>query len=116
MPSGSEYVAQSPRFERQVPGGRHDLVFRIVFGSDGKAARFFKVSRMTIWRWRHDRVPLPQWVVKALTDLVQRKVAEVHEAQQELRYFMSLAPRPPRPLSGCCAGYERNSEGPRGSA
>jgi hypothetical protein len=92
-----------------VPGGRHDLIFKVVFGSDGKAARYFRVSRMTVWRWRHDRAPLPEWVVKALTHLVQCKVAEAHEAQQELRYFLP-------PLSGCCAGYVRNSEGPRGLA
>ena len=65
---------------------------------------------MTVWRWRHDRAPLPDWVVKALTDLVQRRVAEAHEAQQELRYFMTLAPRPPRPLSGCCAGFVQRSK------
>jgi hypothetical protein len=102
----------SSRFERRVRGGRHDLAFRVAFGSDGRAARFFRVSKMTVWRWRHDRTPLPDAVMKILPDLLQRKVAEAHEAQTEFNYFLREPPRPSRPLSGCCAGYSRKSEIP----
>jgi hypothetical protein len=99
-------VTSSP-FEPRLPGGRHDLLFKVVFGSDAAAARFFRVSKMTIWRWRHDRTPLPTWAAEIFTDLVQTKVAEAHQAQQELRWFLNRPPEPPRPLSGCCAGYVR---------
>ena len=108
MPSCSESVTPS-RFERRLPAGRHDIVFKAVFGPypDGPAARYFRVARMTVWRWRHDRTPLAPRVVKALPDLVQSKVAEAHLAQTELGYFLREPPKPPRPLSGCCAGYVR---------
>src|SRR5262245_46797647 len=111
MPPGFDLVTRS-RFARRLPGGRHDLLFRVVFGSDAVAASFFRVSKMTIWRWRHDRAPLPKWVAGALPDLVQEKVAEAHMAQEELRYFLALPPKPPRPLSGCCAGYARRPSNP----
>ena len=99
--------ATSSRFERRLPGGRHDLLFKVVFGSDAAAGQYFRASRMTIWRWRHDRAPLPKWVADALSDLVQISVAEAHAAQDELRYFLALPSKAPRPLSGCCAGYVR---------
>jgi hypothetical protein len=35
---------------------------------------------MTIWRWRHDRAPLPKDVVDILVDLIQTKINEAHEA------------------------------------
>jgi hypothetical protein len=82
----------SPRFERLVPAGRHDLAFRVAFGTDGRTARFFGVTRMTVWRWRHERSPLPLFVIKALPDILQAKVAEAHEAQQEFRYFLAEPP------------------------
>jgi hypothetical protein len=63
---------------------------------------------MTIWRWRHDRSPLPEWVSKILTDLLQAKVAEACEARQEFGYFLQEPPKPPRKLSGCCAGRQRS--------
>jgi hypothetical protein len=44
---------------------------------------------------------------KILTDLVQAKVAEACEARQEFRYFLQEPPKPPRKLSGCCAGRQR---------
>ena len=106
MRSSFDLVTRS-RFERRLPGGRHDLLFKVCFGSDAKAARVLRVSKMTVWRWRHDRAPLPSLVSKILADLVQGKVAEAHLAQTELRYFLLERPKPPRPLSGCCAGYAR---------
>jgi hypothetical protein len=106
MRSGFSSVTLS-RFERHLPGGRHDRLFRVVFGGDATAAKFYRVSRMTIWRWRHDRTPLPTWVAKILADLIQTKVAEAHQAQSKLGYFLREPPKPPRPLSGCCVGLER---------
>jgi hypothetical protein len=90
MPSCSELVTSSP-FERRLPGGRLDRVFKVAFGSDAAAARWLRVSKMTVWRWRHDRSPLPEWVLDILDDLVQSKVVEAHEAQEQLRYFRSAA-------------------------
>ena len=109
MPSSSELVTPS-RFERRLPGGRHDLAFKVAFGGDAAAARSLRVSKMTVWRWRHDRAPLPRWVAQLLPDLVQTKVAEAHEAQTQLRYFLQEPPKPPRPLSGCCAGLHRRAK------
>jgi hypothetical protein len=82
-------------------------LFQVVFGTNAAAARYLGVSRMTVWRWRHDRTPLPKRVADILSDLVQTKVAEAHAAQQELRYFLAEPPKSPRPFSGCCAGYGR---------
>jgi hypothetical protein len=106
MPSSFDSVTPS-RFQRRLPGGKHDLIFKVAFGNDAAAARYPRVSRMTVWRWRHDRSPLPQLVTEILSDLLQTRVAEAHRAQQELRDILALPPRPPRPLSGCCAGLER---------
>ena len=82
----------SPRFERRLPAGRHDLVFKVAFGTDGRAARFLGVSRMTIWRWRNGRCPLPVFVLNALLELLQAKVADAHQAQQDFRYFIAEPP------------------------
>jgi hypothetical protein len=95
------------RFERKMPGGRHDLAFKVALGSDAAVGRYFGVSRMQAWRWRHDRADLPQHVTKALPDLIQAKVAEAHLAQTEFDHFLREPPRPPRRLSGCCAAYGR---------
>jgi hypothetical protein len=94
MPSRFGSVTSS-RFERRVAPGRHDLVFRVAFGSDAAAARFFRVSKMTIWRWCHDRGPLPEFVIRALPNLLQDKVAEAHQAQQDFRYFLAEPPSGP---------------------
>ena len=102
----SAFVTSS-RFERRLPGGRHDRLFKVVFGSDAVAARYFRVSRMTVWRWRHDRSPLPSIVADVLSSLVQSRVAEAHVAQNELNYYLREPPKPPRPLSRCCAGLHR---------
>jgi len=106
MPLSSEIVTPS-RFERRVPGGRLDLVFKVAFGSNAAAARSLQVSKMTVWRWCHDRSPLPKWVADVLVDIIQKKVEQAHEAKQRLRDYRALPSRPPRPLSGCCAGRER---------
>jgi hypothetical protein len=108
-----ETVTRS-RFERRLPGGRHDLAFKVAFGSDAVVARCLKVSRMTVWRWRHDRTPLPKRVIKLMPDLIQAKVAEAHEAQTQFGHFLREPPKPPRKLSGCCAGrYRRAKRMPR---
>jgi hypothetical protein len=113
MPALFECVTR-PRFERRLPGGRHDLAFKVAFGSDAVAARCLKVSRMSVWRWRHDRAPLPKWVAEILTDLIQARVVEAHEAQTQFGYFLREPPKPPRKLSGCCAGlYRRAKRMPR---
>jgi hypothetical protein len=103
----SETVTSS-RFERRLPNGRHDVFFKVAFGSDAAAARALRVSKMTIWRWRHERAPLPRWAVEVLSDRIEDKVAEAHRAQTELTQFMGMPPKPPRKLSGCCAMYRRN--------
>jgi hypothetical protein len=106
MPLRSHSVTSS-RFERRLTGGQHDLLFKVVFGGNAAAARYFKVSKMQVWRWRHDRSPLPRLVADALASLVQDRVAQAHLAQTELSYFLREPPTPPRKLSGCCAGYVR---------
>jgi hypothetical protein len=103
----SDGAVPSSRFERRLPGGQHDLLFKVVFGSDAAAVRWLRVSKMTVWRWRHDRSPLPEWVMDILDDLVQIKVEQSHAAQNYLRDFRALPPRPPRKLTGCCAGRHR---------
>jgi hypothetical protein len=100
-------TATSSRFARRLPGGRHDLLFKVVFGGDAAAARFFRVSKMTIWRWRHDKAPLPKRVIDALPELLQQRVAETHLAQTEFKCFLREPPKPLRTLSGCCAGRHR---------
>jgi len=106
MSSCSQAVTRST-FERRLPGGQHDLAFKVAFGSNAAASRALRVSKMTVWRWRRDRSPVPELVLEILDDLVQSKVAEAHEAQERLRYFRSLPPKAPRPLSGACTGYFR---------
>jgi len=64
-------------------------------------------SPMTVWRWRHDRAPLPKRVIEALPELIQERVAEAHLAQTEFGYFLREPRKPPRKLSGCCAGRAR---------
>jgi hypothetical protein len=91
MPSRFDSVTPS-RFERRVPAGRHDLAFKVAFGSDAAAARFFGVSKMTVWRWCHDRSPLPVFVLNALPKLLQERVAEAHQAKQDFRYFLVEPP------------------------
>jgi hypothetical protein len=65
---------------------------------------------MTIWRWRHHRAPLPKWLADILADRIQTRVEEAHEAQKQLNDFRTLPPRPPRELSGYCAGLHRTAE------
>jgi hypothetical protein len=110
MPSGFGSVTSS-RFEAKLPPGKHAPAFKVAFGgSDAAAARYFHVSRMAVWRWRHDRSPLPRRVAEILHTLVNDKVADAHAAEQELRWFLQRPPPPPRKLSGCCAGRGRKAK------
>ena len=106
MPSCSKPVTRS-RFERRHPYGKYDLMFKVAFGSYSAAARYFNVSRMTVWRWRHDWAPVPKGVAEKMKTLVYEKVVEAHDAERQLRDFLALPPKPARPLSGCCAGRHR---------
>src|SRR5262249_24961316 len=101
MSAGCGTVTSS-RFERRAPPGRHDLLFKVVFSSDGEAARHYRTTRMTVWRWRHDKTPLPRWVSENLAGLIQEKVAQAHQAQFELNILLKSPLPPPRKLSGCC--------------
>ena len=103
----SDGTVTSSRFERRLPGGQHKPAFKLAFGTYGAAARALRVSRTTIWRWCHDLSPLPRYVAEILADIIQNKILEVHAAQNHLRDFLAQPPKPPRPLSGACAGYSR---------
>jgi hypothetical protein len=109
MPPRSDSVTSS-RFERRLPCGKLYRAFRVAFGSDAAAARALRVSKMSIWRWTHDRAPLPKWVAEILPNLVHTKVAEAHEAQDQLRYLLALPPAAPRKLTGACAGLHRRAK------
>jgi hypothetical protein len=106
MPSGSELVTPS-RFKARLPQGQLWHIFRVAFDSDAAAARILGVSKMTIWRWTHDRSPLPNWVAEVLEKRVHVKVRDAHAAQQGLRGYRDRPPPLPRKLSGCCAGLKR---------
>src|ERR1700674_31763 len=106
MPHCSDTITPS-RFEARVSPGQHSLAFKVAFGSDAAAARYFKVSRMAIWRWRHDRTALPRCVAEILTEIMRDRLRDVLAAQQHLKWFLDRPPAPPRKLSGCCAGHER---------
>jgi hypothetical protein len=97
----------SSRFERRLPPGKLEPVFKAAFGTFGKAAVHFGVSRQTITRWARLAPPPPRWVLDALKGPVQKKVEEAHAAQFELNLLLKQPPRPPRPLSGCTAKYAR---------
>jgi len=110
MPSRSAFVTSpriSSRFQRRLPGGRYDLIFKVAFGNDAVAARSLRRSKMTIWRWRHDRLSLPRWVSDILVDRVQNKVEQACAARQDLNYLRQLPPKPPEKLRGISAkAYE----------
>lgn len=106
----SEPVTRS-RFERRLAPGEFDQVIRVAFGTYAAAARALRVSKMTIWRWCHDRAPLPVWAADVLAEPVQHEVEQAHAAKDWLREFRARPPRPPRPLSGCCAGRGRVQKG-----
>jgi hypothetical protein len=106
----SDGTVTSSRFERRLPGGQHKPAFKLAFGSYSAAARALHVSRMTIWRWCHDRSPLPRYVAETLADIVQDRVLDAHAAKNHLRDFLALPPKLPRPLSGCCAGRHRRAK------
>jgi hypothetical protein len=107
MPSSSEAVTSS-RFKARLPQGQLWHIFRVAFNSDAAAARFLGVSKTAIWRWCHDRSPLPDWVAKKLAEAVHQKVEAAHAAEQGLKWFLDTRRPPlPRKLSGCCAGFKR---------
>jgi hypothetical protein len=82
----------------------------MAFGTFGKAAVHFGVTRQTIARWARLEPPPPGWVLDALTGLIQKKVEEAHAAQFELNLLIKQPTRPLRKLSGCCAHYARNAK------
>jgi len=97
----------SSRFERRLPPGKLEQVFKMAFGTFGKAAVRLHVTPQTIARWARLSPPPPAWVLDALKDPIQRTVTAAHAAQFELNLLLQQPPRPPRKLSGCCARYER---------
>ena len=114
-PVGSEWKAQppmsepkrsrcttvtSPRFERRTPPGRHDRIFKVIFGTDSAASSHYKKTRMTIWRWRHDKAPLPNWVSDDLAGLIQKRVAEGSRSAGRAQPFSSTAAPPSAPTVG----------------
>jgi hypothetical protein len=103
----SDGTVTSTRFERRLPGGQHKLAFKVAFGTYGAAVRALHVSRTTIWRWCHDQTSLPRYVAEILDEVLQDKVGDAHAALNHVRDFLELPPKPPRPLSGVCAGYYR---------
>ena len=106
MPSSFDSVTPS-FFQRRLPEGKCDLIFKVAFGSNSAGARDLAVSRMTVWRWRNGQATIPKSVLDKLGDRLQTKVEEAHAAQNKLRDILALPPKPPRPLSGCCAGRHR---------
>ena len=103
MPTSFESVT-APPFAPRLPAKWYELAFKTLFSGSSAAARAFKVSRMTIWRWRHDRAPLPRWAAELLAQLLQDKLGDLMQAQQQLRYYLDRPLPPPRPLTGVCRG------------
>ena len=106
MPSSFVSVTSS-FFQRRLPEGKYDPIFRVAFGSNSAAAKDMEVSRMTVWRWRNGQATIPKSVMDKLGARLQTRVEEAHAAQDKLREILALPAKPPRPLSGCCAGRHR---------
>jgi hypothetical protein len=100
------------RFERRLPPGRLEPIFKAAFGTFGKAAVHLGVARQTIARWARLTPPPPRWVLDALKDPVQQKIAQAHAAEFELNILLKSPLPPPRPLSGCTAKYARREKRP----
>jgi hypothetical protein len=64
---------------------------------------------MQIWRYRHDKAPLPRGLADLLAQIIRDRVIEAHLAETQLNDFRREPPRPPPKLSGCCAGYHRRA-------
>lgn len=101
MPTCSARVTSS-RFVAHVPLADQAAVFTALFDSTADAARRLAVSRMSVWRWRHGRSPIPRWAAERLDDLARDKLAAVVATQDCLRALLDR-PTPIRRLTGCCA-------------
>lgn len=106
MSSRANTVTPS-RFERRLPPGELDATFRFVFGTFGKAAVHFHVSRQTIVRWARLSPFPPPHAMDVLNDLFQKKMSVAGDIRNEFNLIRQRPPRPPRPLSGCTAKYAR---------
>lgn len=107
MRTGNGTVTSS-RFKPRLPGKQHALAFKVAFdGSDATAARFLGASLTSIWRWRHDRSPLPRWAAEILAQRLREKRGDLIAAELHMRLFLERPPLLPRKLSGCCAGLKR---------
>ena len=107
MSSCSSTVTRSC-FERRLPPGKLEPMFKLAFGTFGKAAAYFHVERQTIARWSRLSPPPPRRFLDDLAERIQEKIREVHHVQTELGYYLAEPARSPRKPSGCCApGYKR---------
>jgi hypothetical protein len=106
MSSRSKTVTPS-RFERRLPPGELEATFKFVFGTFGKAAVHFHVSRQTIVRWARLSPFPPPHVMDILNDRFQKKMSDAGDIRNEFNLIRQRPPRPPRPLSGCTAKYTR---------
>jgi hypothetical protein len=95
------------RFERRLPPGELEPTFKFAFGTFGKAAAYFHVTRRSIARWARLSPFPPRHVLDALKDMVQKKISAGGEIRTELNLLLQRPSRPPRPLSGCTAKYAR---------
>ena len=96
MPLRSESVTSS-RFQRRLPGGKLDRVFKPL-GTDAGVARQLLVSKMSVWRWRNGRAPLPEWVSDILLEKDAEEACGARHARSEGRRAAVWSPlRPPLP-------------------
>jgi hypothetical protein len=111
VPALNETGASPPRrphrghtgcFKQSSPPRDLDRLFRELFGSYGRAARHFGVSRVQLWSWRRG-APLPAKVRDALPELLQKHRAAAIELEQiGKQYLWQTRDRPQRPLQGVC--------------
>jgi hypothetical protein len=111
MSSRSNTVTPS-RFERRLPPGELEAMFKFVFGTFGKAAVHFHVSRQTIARWARLSPFPPPHVMDVLNDFFQKKMSAAGDIRNEFNLIRQRPPRPQRALSGCTAKYGRREKHP----